>query len=76
MEGRRGRELPRFLNYSLCETIVRERLQEYKDPCFECLYSIDSLAERVFLFLVDKTFEQFDEVKSDLKVISIFFQMI
>ena len=72
MKAKRGKELPRFLKYSLCENIVKELLEDYKQPCFDCLQSIDSMAEQVFLFLVDKTFEQFVDLNSEFKVILIF----
>ena len=73
MEEKRGKELPRFLKYPLCETILMEHLEKYKYPCLESLHSIDSMAEHVFSALVNKTFQPFDEISSDFKVILTIF---
>ncbi|XP_066282386.1 interferon-induced GTP-binding protein Mx3-like [Branchiostoma lanceolatum] len=63
----RGRELPRFMCYPVCEAIIREHLLNFKDPASECLQEVSELVESVSTALSNAHFQAFQGLNWEIK---------
>ncbi|CAH1247538.1 MX1 [Branchiostoma lanceolatum] len=67
IETKRGRELPGFLPYPVCETFIREHMKEFKDPASYCLLTVNQKVESVVALLTTHWFQAFSQLNMEIK---------
>ncbi|KAI0218869.1 hypothetical protein LSAT2_029455 [Lamellibrachia satsuma] len=65
--GQRGRELPRFLKYSICETLIVEIVEKYEQPLIETLQNVSQLVGKIFVKLATINFEHLPYLDRKIK---------
>ncbi|XP_078591660.1 interferon-induced GTP-binding protein Mx3-like [Branchiostoma floridae x Branchiostoma japonicum] len=63
----RGRELPRFMCYPVCEAIIREHLQKFREPASACLQEVSEMVESVSTALSTAHFQAFQGLDWEIK---------
>ena len=66
--GQRGRELPRFLKYSICEALIVEIVEKYEEPLMETLQDVSQLVGDIFGKLATNKFENLPHLDRKIKV--------
>ena len=67
MEGQ-GRELPRFMKYSVCENLIRGLVAQFMKPTHECLEVVSQTVSQVFSILAHGHLSNYPELESKVKV--------
>ncbi|KAI0213370.1 Interferon-induced GTP-binding protein Mx2 [Lamellibrachia satsuma] len=65
--GQRGRELPRFLKYSICEALIVEIVEKYEEPLMETLQDVSQLVADTFGKLATSKFENIPHLDRKIK---------
>ncbi|KAI0210027.1 Interferon-induced GTP-binding protein Mx2 [Lamellibrachia satsuma] len=65
--GQRGRELPRFLKYSICEALIVEIVEKYEEPLMETLQDVSQLVGDIFGKLATNKFENLPHLDRKIK---------
>ena len=65
---RRGRELPGFLKYSVCESYIQELVGRFQEPTTVCLDSVSHTAAEVLGHLATEHLKSYPELEARVKV--------
>ena len=67
-EQHRGHELPRFMNYKVCEKLIQGILKQYEGPALQCLERVGQLVENMMMETANEALEQFPHLNRMVKV--------
>mmetsp|Transcript_73549 Transcript_73549/g.143907 ORF Transcript_73549/g.143907 Transcript_73549/m.143907 type:complete len:249 (-) Transcript_73549:147-893(-) len=65
----RGRELPGFLNWKVFDLLLKDAVKLWKEPAFELLHSIKSIAEEVCEEIVETIVPNYRSMSASMKQI-------
>lgn len=64
----RGRELPRFMKYTVCEGFIQKLVNKFHQPSFDCLDTVDRIVSKVLAQLADKFLKNYPQLAAKIKV--------
>ena len=64
----RGRELPRFVNYKPCASLMKDAVATFETPAQECLDVVAELVLRIFLDVLHNNLGQYHDLERRIKV--------
>ncbi|KAI8498026.1 Mx1p [Branchiostoma belcheri] len=67
IQTNRGRELPGFLPYSVCEAFIQKHMENFQEPASDCLLRVNQKVETVLSLLTTHWFQAYSQLNMAIK---------